>query len=1111
MASASLTAVLRQAGKLAGQTPAHRLGDAELLERFTRAGDAAAFEALVARHGPLVWRVCRRVLGHEQDAEDAWQATFLVLARAARTVRAPAALAGWLHGVAFRLAEKARATAERRRARERAAAPRESVAPCQEAAWRELGRLLEEAVHALPEKYRAALLLCYWQGLTNDEAARRLGWAAGTVKARLAKARQLLHARLTAQGITLPAGAVALLLAPGAKAADALPPSLTAAAVRAAGAGAAGVSARATALAAEALKRVWPGRLKLVVAAVLALGAAGLGAGSLAPTPPGKPLAVLGPAADGRAAQPADTGRPAPRRDLYGDPLPPGAVVRLGTVRLRHGALIHDAAFSPDGKAVATRGNDGFTCVWDTATGKEVCRLRPSSYGSIALAYTAAGRAVALAGADGGFRLWDVQTGRPTGELMPVGKEAATGDLSPDGRLAVTLGRDGTVCVWDPVMGKQLRRVVTGHGSAVQDVQLSPDGRLLASRNRRDGAIHFHDVRTGALRYVIPGEDAASGKLAMSADGKWIAGVWRQRRILVWDAATGKLVRRLEPSPRDSIASVAFATDGKTLISGGDRVRFWEVDTGKLLRQLAPPPRSGWYVAASADGRTLATWGECELVLWDLAKARQHRAGRGHPGPVGALAVSPDGRLVATACFGDAARLWDAASGRELGSFRGSLREGTAGVAFSPDGRLLAVSDAESTVRLVKVNTGAEVRRLAVERPQDVLFSPDGKLLLTAGWDYVVRLWDPATGMGLRQVNLAALRGGGPGGYSLGVAFSPDGRLLATTDPGVMLWRVDDGKAWRRLSAGERESDGGPVAFSPDGRLVAARGGGRDNGTVQMWEVASGREVTALRGGAGCLTGIAFSPDGRLIATGSLGNPTGGVAGKLVVWELASGKQLARVEGHRGWLLTVAFTPDGRRLVTGATDTTALVWEVPELTRGAPAEAVRVASKEAGELWADLAGPDAARAWRAVWKLAAAPGHALPLLRKHLRPAPAPDAGRVARLLADLAGERFIARDRAARELEALGEAAAPLLRRALQAQPSLETRRRLKRILAQWDGPTPTQCIAVRATAVLEWIGNAEARRLLEELSGGAPAAELTRQARASLERLDRRKTAPR
>jgi WD40 repeat protein len=1051
MAGTPLTAVLRQVRKLAALPPDGRPTDAELLERFTRARDAAAFEALVARHGPLVWRVCRRVLGHDHDAEDAWQATFLVLARGAGAVRNPGALA---------------------------------------------------------ERYKAPVLLCYWQGRTNEEAARQLGWATGTLKARLAKARQLLHARLTARGVTLPAGAVALLLSPAGEAAEAVPPSLAAATASAghAGAEASGVSAGAAALAWEALKRAGPSRLKLVMAFLLVLGAAGLGAGSLSQTPRDEPPAREHQAA-GDAGRPKGPGvkQPEPRRDLYGDPLPPGAVARLGTVRLRHGDIIRAVAFAPDGKSAATCDSDGFAYIWDLATGKEMRRFRPGLSGVSALAHTAAGRVLALAVSKDGLQLWDVNTGQSAGELIRVGEQCRCVGLSGDGKLAVTAKfGDRDVQLWDTDTGKELRRIPTGHTKRVEDVQLSPDGRLLASTGWPEMSVRLHATRTGALLHHFTGEATPAGGLAFAPDGEWVAGVQRERSILLWNVATGKVVRRFQ-QPRERIVSVAFTADGKTLISGGDQVRFWDVATGKSIRQLTPPPRSGSHIALAPDGRMLATWGECELVLWDLKAGRQRRLAVGHQGPVHRVAVSPNGRLAATACFGDVARLWDLATGRELRQFPGLGDEGTAGVAFSADGRLLAIPDAVATVRLWNTDTGAEVRRLAVERPMDVAFSADGKVLVTASQGSVVHLWDPATGKKLRQLNLSAFRTG-PGGGDFSVALSPDGQLLAAAGSAVVIWRLDSGKLWRRLTEPARDG-GGPVAFSPDGRLVAARGLSKHNNTIRLWEAASGKEVATLCDkSTNCFTSIAFSPDGRTIAAGSLGFPRGGDVGKLVLWDLASGKELAARADHRGWLIDVTFTPDGRRLITGAYDTTALVWDVPALMRGTRPEALRVAPAELDGLWADLAGADAARAWQAVWKLAADPAQALPLLRRHLRPAPAPDADRVAWLLADLGSERFDKRDRAARELEAVGEAAAPVLRRALEARPPLETRRRIEAILEQWEGPTAARLVAVRATAVLERAGTAEARRLLDELAGGAPGAHLTQAARASVQRLGKR-----
>jgi RNA polymerase sigma factor (sigma-70 family) len=175
------------------------LTEADLWERYVRQRDEQAFATIVRRHGPMVLAVCRRILRNEQDAEDAFQATFLVLVRRAAALRSPGTLASWLHGVARRTALEARATAARRRARE-AAAPVRAVMP--DASPDELRPILDEELARLAEKYRIAVILCDLEDNTRKEAARQLGWAEGTVASRLARGRRILARRLARRGIT---------------------------------------------------------------------------------------------------------------------------------------------------------------------------------------------------------------------------------------------------------------------------------------------------------------------------------------------------------------------------------------------------------------------------------------------------------------------------------------------------------------------------------------------------------------------------------------------------------------------------------------------------------------------------------------------------------------------------------------------------------------------------------------------------------------------------------------------------------------------------------------------------------------------------------------------
>jgi RNA polymerase sigma factor (sigma-70 family) len=176
--------------------------DAELLDRFTRGRDHAAFAALVRRHGPMVFGVCRRVLRDPHEAEEAFQVTFLVLVRKAGELRQPGRLASWLYGVANRVARKSRVSAARRGKHERAAAGPDMTVPPEELG-EDVKAVLDEEMVALPEKYRAPLVLCYLEGLTNEAAAERLGWPTGSMSYRLARGRELLRKRLVRRGVCL--------------------------------------------------------------------------------------------------------------------------------------------------------------------------------------------------------------------------------------------------------------------------------------------------------------------------------------------------------------------------------------------------------------------------------------------------------------------------------------------------------------------------------------------------------------------------------------------------------------------------------------------------------------------------------------------------------------------------------------------------------------------------------------------------------------------------------------------------------------------------------------------------------------------------------------------
>lgn len=346
--------MLRGAAKLVGRvrelaerTSNAAPSDRDLLDAFTRTGDQDAFAVLVRRHGALVLGVCRRVLGHTADAEDAFQATFLVLARRAGAISWREGIKNWLYGVACRIALKARTRDRRRRQHERAAgACRRDTVPSQDA-WCDLRAVLDEELARLPAEYRAPLLLCYLEGKTRDEAAGELGWAPGSVKGRLERGRDLLRTRLIRRGVTLGAALCASMLGEAATAAP-VPAALASATVRAATSFLTGAAAAPSvlSLAQEALRAMLFAKLKTAVLLIVTLGLLPAGVtwglhGALAQRPPAAepPPARERPRQDGQAPRdrPRDVGKREPRRG--GDRRPDQQRALLKALDAKQGSL----------------------------------------------------------------------------------------------------------------------------------------------------------------------------------------------------------------------------------------------------------------------------------------------------------------------------------------------------------------------------------------------------------------------------------------------------------------------------------------------------------------------------------------------------------------------------------------------------------------------------------------------------------------------------------------------------------------------------------------------------------------------------------------------------
>lgn len=287
MSTGQLNGVIRRIHQLAGLRELAACSDGQLMERFVKDQDEHAFELLLERHGPMVLGVCRRVLHQTQDAEDAFQATFLVFMRKASSVRSRETVGNWLYGVAFRTSIKAKAAAAKRTFKEKQGNPMKRHAPAQADVWHDIQPVLDEELERLPDKYRSLIVLCDLEGKSRKEVAEKLKLADGTLSSRLATARKLLAQRLTKRGITLSVGALAAMFAQN-LASAAVPKALSASTIQAvhvmaAGGATAGViSSNVAALSEGVLKAMFLTKLKSALAMILVIGMFAGGAITLA-------------------------------------------------------------------------------------------------------------------------------------------------------------------------------------------------------------------------------------------------------------------------------------------------------------------------------------------------------------------------------------------------------------------------------------------------------------------------------------------------------------------------------------------------------------------------------------------------------------------------------------------------------------------------------------------------------------------------------------------------------------------------------------------------------------------------------------------------------------
>jgi WD40 repeat protein len=804
-----------------------------------------------------------------------------------------------------------------------------------------------------------------------------------------------------------------------------------------------------------------------------------------------------------RGEREADT-----RIDRYGDPLPPGAIARLGTVRLRHPNDVQGVVFSPEGKRMASWGGDGAVRLWDIASGKLLAVLAGHHALVRSVSFSADGRSILSASGDGTVRIHNL-SGKSArsirfAELGRTGKYA----LSPDGKWLAVADRYGpALFLWDLSTGKR-RHKLAGHAQPVDRLGFSGDGTLLAT-TEPDGSIRLWDVASGEQRSSFEGDTPGLYALTFSPDNKRLAAL-AKHEVHVWSVPAGKKMLHLNRGETGQVWTFAFGGDARTLILGctDEALRVWDLDKRRRLRTV-PGHRN---VVLSPDGKQAATWGKrafATISLWDLATGKPLHDFRGHRSYISSLAFDPAGKRIASVSPDGTVRVWEAATGKELAHWPLETDNLIEGLNFTPDGRKLVLGDKGGNVCVWDMDTGTRTRRYQGSPAPGYgrcVLSPDGKVVAMGGPLAAVYLSDLQSGK-----RLATLPGHPSSIES--IAFSDDGGLLAVgcgvhrrdNDKSldfarVVLWDLAAREELGRLP--DHEEKVYALAVSPDGRMVASAG--FEEPFIRLTEVATLKERLRLAGAKQYLTRLAFSPDGRWLASGGWGQT-------LRLWDTSTGKQVWHSSRHQGRVNHIAFSPGGRLLVSGGGNPSPLVWEVQALIKDTPAPVAEATDKQLEAWWAALEGEDAAKAYQAIRHLAARPEQALPLLRPHLRrliARPAPSKEHIARLIAALGSDTFTEREKASAELRELGGDAAPALRRALAKTGSPEVRRRIEEVLRAARGrPIARPSLRIlRAIEVLEHLGTEEARRLLRQMAEAWPGSRQGDEAERALGRLEKR-----
>lgn len=594
-----------------------------------------------------------------------------------------------------------------------------------------------------------------------------------------------------------------------------------------------------------------------------------------------------------------------------------------------HAEIAYTTEYSPDGKYLITGGPGDTARLWDAQTGQELRKFVYPATGPnsniVWATFSPDSRYVLLQHINDDITsnagLWDVQTGEEVFQFdQPVYCRHSV--FAPNNEQLI-MGCIGAIKFWNWHTGQLVRSLdVPAQKDRIRAI--SRDGQFALSYNLWEECCTIRlwklgDTVTKLSEFPISKNVTffTFTSMAASPDFHYVLVGDIDGTTHLIEAGTGKEIHNFKA--KATVLSVDFSPDGNTLLvsSQDQTVRLYNRETGQEIHRISLADQ-GWTATFSPDGKHVLTGSDKGPVrVWEIQPHPHLPVFTGHTAVVIAAAFSPDGRSLATG-GPDGLRLWDIGSGQLVRNFAdaGVL---SYGAAFSADGRYLLSGNTDGVATLWDVATGRAERQFTNPSFQiyDVEFSPDGRSILNAGvianqfQGQSVAVWDLQTSKPQVQINTAAVP-------IYQATFSPDGQFIlgaVGNAPLAELWDAKTGKLVREFKGHSDYVNG--VAFSPDGKYVATAS--NDN-SARLWNAETGQELHQFNGHTEGVWSVAFSPDGKTLVTAS-------VDGTARLWDVQTGQELRRMAGHTAGVENAIFSPDGKFIATTSDDGSARLWD----------------------------------------------------------------------------------------------------------------------------------------------------------------------------------------